>query len=341
MSTGLFFFDSHQLDRNLQFYPETRGVSIDATGGRGGTPCLLFNHNGPYIKINPSAYAVFPTKLIMGYDFKPGTSVNTFDADVFHISERNNLHVRATLQSDGLIRVYDADNVLRGTSLVPIVLGAVQFMDFRIELHSTLGVVELIVEGERFFRFTGLKTKNSAAGLSGIVEILLIGTTGIDTHNDIARIGNIYLMDGSAAGAAPLGRAQATLQALASDVATQWSRSTGATNFGVLDDIPPSVTDYAFPTAASQRDRYSIAALADPLAIPFAVRVSGFAQKTDSVTRKYRLTLRDGGDDANGPDIYVGGNVGPSQITFDARPAGAPWSRATINALTAGPESRP
>lgn len=334
MPVPAFFFDSFSIDRNFLFYGLTQGTSVDATGGRDGGACALLSHNGPRMAVPLTAWTTACKRLIMGFDLKPSTMRCTF----VRWFSQGFIQGQLTI-NDGnwRISVEDADGVQRFLSPA-IIGGAWQFLDLIFVSDATGGSIEGIIEGERFFKVEGMKTKHASA--PALVDQVWIGDGFIDTYSDIYRVDNLYLMNGDVVGAVPLGRNQNKPHALTGDVQAQLSRSTGSLNYALVDESPPADADYLFPTAPNQRDKYSISAVDDPKSVPLAVRIMGFAKKTDGATRTYRVGLEDAGVSVFTPAAYAGFSTSPTQAVIGARPnGGGEFTIPVIDALRVGPES--
>lgn len=92
------------------------------------------------------------------------------------------------------------------------------------------------------------------------------------------------------------------VQQATADVLSEWSHSTGATSFGVVDEIPLSVSDYNHSTTVNQKDILQFGNLPRTPESIFCVSELSIVKKEEAALRQLRNVLRIGGVDYNDAD---------------------------------------
>lgn len=118
--------------------------------------------------------------------------------------------------------------------------------------------------------------------------------------------------------------------------ATQMTPSTG-TNFGAVDELPVSMTDYV-TGSTGQRDTYGTTDLVNPGTI-YGVQNNIYAQKTDAGALSVKGACLSGGTVYYGPTVALGASVSTVRSIRTKDPAtNAAWSTAGYNAAEFGAE---
>lgn len=155
---------------------------------------------------------------------------------------------------------------------------------------------------------------------------------------------NAYILDDLVVGTGALadwGPVEVNTLPADGDVAVQFARSAGVSNFGNVDDIPFTAdTDYNSSGTVGDKDCFSYA---NPPHTPdsiIAVALMTMARKEESATRKFREFLRIGGVDYPGTEHSLAESYGRWFSSWGAtNPAtAAPWTALEINALQGGYE---
>lgn len=223
------------------------------------------------------------------------------DAPHFQITDMlNDVHCEMRVNPDGSISVFK-DNVsgtlLASTAGPVLVANAWQHIEWKY-YNNAAGNTEIRVEGDTVLDFDG----NTATGSQGLSQIRL-NSSGAPTQvflkdfvmwNGLGDVANDFLGPCGVYFLPPI-----------ADVSGGWQKSTGATYYGILDNVPPDDTKYIFaeqdpaiPAAAV----VSCAALPDDIVAVRAVLPIMRARKSDGGEGKVQMSLISAGDEDLGAD---------------------------------------
>ena len=123
-----------------------------------------------------------------------------------------------------------------------------------------------------------------------------------------------------------------------SDVAANWTPSTGASHFAVVDEVPASGTDYLSALSAGLVDTFGVTVPTLPTGfVPGAVWPVATAFKSDGATAT-QLTLRttDGVATIDGTSLDLPTTAGVITERFGTQPDGSAWTNAAVAATKYG-----
>ena len=214
------------------------------------------------------------------------------------------------------------------------------FMEAKVVLHDTNGSVEVRLNGSStpVLNLTGINTK-TVTGTKTVFDNIRIG------GSDKAHLfDDFYAVNG--AGSAPtntfLGdcKTELLLPNAEGDV-LEMSMSTGTTHYTLVDENPPSGSDYVFSDVMDKIDVYNLTNLASTGGTPIAVSTRLVAAKSDAAFRQVADVLRSGGANYPGPDKVLTPSYQTFIETYTLNPAtGLAWTLADVNALQAGAKVR-
>lgn len=170
-------------------------------------------------------------------------------------------------------------------------------------------------------------------------DITIIGFGGLNISG--GGVDDIYIADTSGTDNTDfLGDVKSIIYLPDADQATGWTRSTGATNFGVVDENPPNDdTDYVSAASAGLIDRYTHADVASDQSIKCVTHVMK-RRKTDAGVTQMRSNCRSNSVDYTGATIAVPDSYAYHLQLWENDPNTTdPWTVANLNAAAFGPES--
>lgn len=242
------------------------------------------------------------------------------------------------VNSDGSIAIYRLTSATAGTSLgtAPagtIVLNTWHFIEWGTTISDTVGVVNLKVDSVSHLALTSQDTRN---GVPTTVDTLVLGPDGQGTSHGVANIDDLYIVDS----ATTLGERKIETIYPTSDVAQGFARSTGATNYTLVDEAQVNGdTDYVQGSAVSDVDTYGFTDLATSPSTIDAVQVTAFAEKTDAAARSIALQVKSGATTSDGSNFALAASYGKFERLMTTDPNGSiAWTASAVNALQGGPK---
>jgi hypothetical protein len=345
---ALLFMDSfaHYATADLlEKYTSGTGIGtttvIHATNGRRTSPCLqstgsASNSTNPMVtkQLAPAdatclvGYACNPTSLAADYPlFTVGDSSSTWHLGVYATAS-GALNVRQGTSFGGAVM---------GTTAAVLPTGSYTYIEIKVTIHDSAGVVVIKFNGTPVLSLTGVDTKHQT--LAGWTHV------GFHTGNNASsspgtRIADLYVLDGS--GAAPwndlLGDCRVDVCApTAAGASAGWTPSAGA-NYACVDEAPPNDdTDYVSTTTLDVIDTYTVQDLPVAGSTILGVQHCLNLKKMDAGAVSVAPVVRHSGSD------YVGANLSPStsyafglQVQQTNPGTGAAWTEAGFNAAAFG-----
>lgn len=234
------------------------------------------------------------------------------------------------LDSAGALRFgrgdFTTNNIVTSASSL-IAANAWNYCEIELVRSATVGTVNVYLNGTLIATATGANT--------GATTIGVISFRG----NLVTHVDDIYCDNASAT--AHKGDCKVeTLMPTADTAQKDWSRSTGATNFSLVDEKPENVdTDYVFASVVGNKDLYDCADLGStPLTI-HAVQVEGIIRKDDATVRTGRINSKSGATTNNGTTRTLSTSylIDRKILLVDPNTSAA-WTTSAVNALQIGPE---
>lgn len=339
---ALRFVDSmaHYSQTQLQAgrkYGSTNGVQINATGGRRTNPCLrVTGWNTPLTLILDQQ----PT-WIQGWAWKLGSipgsgGLNDHFLDIY---DAGTLQCFFHMNTDGTISGYRGNGTLLGTSAGVIPSGSYVYIEFKVTIHASAGVMAIRVNGVSFLNLTGKNTQMSGNATANKFVYyqnpsFAPGVT-TDWHD-------FYVCDGTGSVNNDfLGdiRVDATFPN-AAGTNSAWTPNSAVANYTTVDENPATDdTDYNSSSTAGNKDTYNYPAIPPSAGTVFGVVVQSTVRKDDAGSRTTRALVLQGGTVYNGATLGVGDTYAIQTEIFEQDPnTAAPWTVAGVNSAEYGLE---
>lgn len=241
-----------------------------------------------------------------------------------------------------------------GTSLgtFTMALSTWYFLELRVVVHDTTGMVDVRLDGLSVFSYTG-DTRNGGTGLISCCQ-WWANSGGGSGSTRAMMLDDLYVCNGT--GPAPYNGAflgDVTVeytQPSSNNVPISWAVTGAASNWDAVADSTtsgaPVTSDYVSVNATDAEDRYDIpnTAATAPSEI-LAVCVYPYAEKIDSGARTLAATVTQGGTTAQSQDfgLKYPATGGPfyQRYCLTTAPDGTPWTIAKRNATAVGIKARP
>jgi hypothetical protein len=312
--------------------------SIVTTGPRTGTRHLS-GGSGSY---STRTLLVGHATVIIGFalNYSGGTVAGGSDLLKFFDPNGSTVHVSILPRGDGGFNVYRGDgSVLLGSSPAGLfTIGQYDYWEFKVTRHDTTGAVEIRKNAVTVYSLTNQDTNNGGTGtVIAYVQILGAQLGGAQT-----RIDDVYIVTGDAT--APndyLGDSRCTYcPANADGVTVQWDLSTGTNHYEVVDEVPPSTSDFAYTNVEDEIELLNVADISTTVRV-HAVQSNLYMLKSDSGSRKARRVLRSGSTNFFGSDVGLGVSANHFREIFVTDPnTSAEWTPTNVNAVQIGAQCR-
>jgi hypothetical protein len=317
-------------------------VVISAGNGRRSTASLRLDSTGASKQaVNARKTLDDQATWIVGFAYKT-SAVNAFAHDILSLRDGGTTQVDFVVNTDGTITATRNGTALGTSSGATISSGTFAYLECLVTISDTVGVVTVTINGSQVLNLTGQDTKATANAYASEIILgnlrLTSGTNGTNSDEDFD---DLYICDGT--GSAPyqtfLGDCRVDAVAPTSDDLAQFTRSTGTTNFGTVDESAPNSTDYNSDATIGDIDRFGYAAL--PVltsATVYAVQVSLYATNPEGGGRSIASHVKSGASTADGATVALSNAFQYyQQIHINDPATGVQWaSQSAVDAATFG-----
>jgi len=319
----------------------TAGASqyeVFTTGGRANGPRLRlsFGFFGGWVRRIVSGSN---TELIVGVRFKP----ESFDCPILGFKNigTNSVHVQLMLDSAGRVKVNrnGVNGTLLGTGATPIIMNGLTYIEARVNINDTTGSVEVRLNGSTTpdLLLTGIDTQQ---GADPIIDMFYLGG---DTSfgGAPASYCDFYLCDttGSSNNTFLGDIKVSSLIPIGDGFYQAFTPSSGTTHHHMIDEIPPTLTDYLSSATTGQKESVTLTSLGAALSIK-AIQVHSYLTKSDAGSAIARQFIRTASTDYNGNSLTL--STDPLYVTtiYEQNPnTTAAWGLSEVNTVEIGLEN--
>ena len=259
---------------------------------------------------------------------KPFTSARAMI--ILRSGSNNRFNLRAEI--GGNLSVLANNTVLATTSSPVLTVASWHYLEFEVEHNAVTGKVRVYLND---FELPELRLDNvNMAGAT--VDNLYLDGGGGNTIMGGAIYDDLYLDSG---GMTRVGEGRIYPLPPVSDIAADFARSAGATNFANVDDIPAQDATYNFSATVGDEDLFGIAPMPSNPTKIFGVQLTTLAMKDEASTRAIRGLLKSGAAPVQETaDIPLALNSPQFSRTFYPLDpdTGAPFLRPGVEALNIG-----
>ena len=287
----------------------------------GGPTLVAGRIGGSAVKMIDGALLVrYPTTLsTIGFGVAFKCITNALNPTVIRLmSGGTNMLILSGSTSGWTITYWSISSGVQ-TPLTAVTVGNWEHFDILYTSHSTTGRVLVKQNGNVVFDFTG--NTSTYGSVAPIDNVVIAG--GYESQY---AVDDIWVSTGESYGDSRVRGLVPT-----ADSTTAWATSTGTSHFALVDEIPPSMTDYVSATGGSGlQDKFTLTVPGDLTAVT-AVQVNAYGLKTDAGTAPLRL-IADTQESAN---IGFSTTAGGISAIFPTAAAGAAWTPAKLAAAGA------
>ena len=326
-------FDAYlTADLLLRWTTKFNIVTINAGTGRNSTSSLhVGSPNGQVTKTLDNQ-----ATWIIGVAFQTNLFTAGNGLPLLLVIDNTTTQVDLRYDSNGHLYVTRNGTTL-GTSILTLTAGAYAYIELKVLINSTVGTIDLHVNGTSWLSLTGQNTQASANAYAQVIQL------GTDTGNTATwDYDDLYVLDGTgSANNAFLGdtRVQA-LRSTGAGHSTQFALGAGTSNWeAVSEATEDGDTTYVDSATAGQIDTYTFGALT-PVSgtIPF-IQTMLVARKDDAGIRTVADVISDGITDHVGASNNVGTSYQQWLTIHETDPVtSAAFTLANVNARQYGVE---
>lgn len=295
-------------------------------GRYGGQSLNFFSGND-----HRQMYRPFPasSQVVVGFAYFRGS---TLDTVFMHLRNNGNTD-QITLRVDGAgyLYMYRGAALLKQSTVPLIVVNSWNYIELAVTVSETAGNTRLYMNDVIVddFTFDNIDTQN-VAGDSTIAQIMFEGRQSAQWDDVYVEIG----------GTTRVGEGRIVALPVTSDVQAQFTPSTGASNFAVVDEVPVNATDYNMSAVLGATDIFTVSDMNFTPAQIHGVQVSMIAQKDEAGLRIVNSKLVSNGIEADGTNLVLALNTFNWKRDFYAKnpDGGVNWLKAAVDALQVGYE---
>lgn len=258
---------------------------------------------------------------------------------ILQFVESTTYHVHITVSSDGKINAYRASSSFAGTLLGSSAAGVIanntwHYIETELVISDTVGRVTVYVDSVQVLNLTSQDTKNGGTGAINIISLACNAQSILTSPSH--DFDDFYFVDA----ATKLGERKVETLYPTSDVAQGFTRSTGATNYTLVDETTVNGdTDYVQASAVSTVDTYGFGNLSNTPTTVDAVQFSCFAEKTDATSRSIAQQAISGATTSDGANFSLAASYSKFERVMTTNPNGSiTWTGSAVDALTGGPK---
>lgn len=220
---------------------------------------------------------------------------------------------------------------LLGSSIHTFSINTWYWIELKVLINSSVGTVELRVNGISEITLTA-GDQNTQKGINAYANYICLKSLTTWTYFD-----NLIIQDG-VGGCDFTGECRVATLYPASDSSIAWTKSTGANNFGCVDEAQMNTTDYVSSNTPGQIDKYGFGALGI-LGDVKGVQVCVLGKKDDAAPHSLRTYLRTEATDYSGDTQNLDSVYRTFTKLYPTNPqTGIAWTIAEVDAALAGVE---
>lgn len=327
-------FDHYDTATMPQKWPSSGGLasSIGAYGRRAGSKGLRCDRG--YVIRNIAA----KTTLYVGFAFRVEKMPSAGNyCGMLRLSEATKNHMNLALTSSGTMQLwfrgYGLD--LKGTTTVSLLLSAFNYIEFGVKIDDTTGWYDLRLNGTSVLSATNVDTRDLGDG--NITSILLgdpiskesqMWYDDLYVNDSLGSVNNTFLGDVRVDCVMPD----------ADGTYLDATPSTGTSHFALVDEIPPTTTDYNSLTATDQKDTYGFAALPSVGTTSIkGIQINSNVLKNDAGSRGISNVALSGGTLNYSANAALGTSANYVSSILETDPnTSAQWTESNVNAAEFG-----
>lgn len=263
------------------------GNAINTSAVRNGSNGWNQTNTQGYLQKNLSAQTTFFSGWAMNVQTTTGTN-----GEVWALSDSGSNQITLRMDVTGHFAFYRNGTQLGGGfSTLSMSFTAWHYLEVKVVINGSTGIVELKVDGTFFIQLSSQNTQATGNASANAVYLGNPGAVLANTNGGGIATGffdDFYLCDGSGSALNTyLGDMKVLLQqTTANGTTNNWAHTGGATNWQSVLTVPPNTADYVSDSTSGDIDEYTFGATTGSAVL--AVMVTLYAEKDDVGTRSIR-----------------------------------------------------
>lgn len=265
-------------------------------------------------------------------------TTNNWTGTTFVLRSGGTALVSLTRNAAGYLEIRSGSGgTLLATGITPITTDKWYLVELHYKLADSGGIAELRLDGNLECTFNG-DTKPGNETTFDNLHWVSWASGPVCYYDDVV----VNDVSGSVNNSYPGGVKLALLKPTADGATKEWTPSSGSDHYALVDEVPPSGTDYLRATASDLIDLFGLEDLPPEAQSVKAVALDfhGFKGSTVAPSRIAQIA-RVGEVDYVQADQDLPLAEGLVRKILDQNPAGGNWTVAAVNALISGVKSRP
>lgn len=305
-----------------------------ATNGRTGAGCVQAATTGG-ARLRTKDYVNTPLNGIFAYGFWLKISAIPVLSSLVQLNDANGsimgyIKVAATT---GFLTLYSMSLSLTATGNINVCDNAWHWVEVYSTIASVTGTHKCNVDGTS--QWNGSYSPSNFSTVLAFVEFLSMPSATIT-------LDDVMMYDSSGSGMIPatvwpLGTRQIATLRPTSDSSVQFTRSTGATNFSLIDEVNPDVSDYVESGTSNQQDLYGYGDIGFTPAAVNGVMLNGYVHNPNPGGIAFQQSAKSSATTVQGTSTAAPVNPRIFQEPFVLDPNGSiAWTGAAVDAATFG-----
>lgn len=301
------------------------GSGILVTGSRSAKAAKTDGTAEPMVLRVPGE----PQTVIFGYAAK----FSATNGRVQFFSPDGYMHAALTFVTTDTLQLHgNGGGTLLGSAACSI--STWHYIEIKLTISSSVGAAEVRLDGSTVINVSGVNTMNASSGHAKIAAIQFGGYSS-STNMEFD---DMYLCDNSGSVNNDfLGDCSIGLLVPDGDSSVQLSRSSGSTNYSLVDEYPgDSATTYVYSATAGHKDLYTLTNPPAGSPVIAGAAVCADARVTAGALRQMKLHLNGGG--AGSTTLDTPSAHGYRQFVRETHDGSNAWTVSALNSAVAGIE---
>ena len=303
--------------------------TISTTKFRSGTRSVYWMADGYYLgrALSPADETCYLGCALYFSEWPTATRqlFSVGDGSVEHIT------VAVTAQGEVVLRRGTSTTLATSSSKALITLNRWQYWELKVTVDDAAGIAKVWIDDTEVVDYSG-DTRNG--GIDGWT------TVRIEAAEDGMYMDDLYILDGSGAtNNSRLGDSTVwtVTPSTGNGAETDWTPSTGVDHGALVDEIPPSMSDYVGSSTLDHEETFVVPDSVPTGATVFGVQTSLYLQKDGAGTVEVAPLARIGGTNYPGTGVAVSATASYSVEMAEVSPATAvAWTDVEVNGAEFG-----